>query len=52
MYQLVITISILLAQIMGMKNVLGTEDGWPLLFALTAVAAVFQVYGFAGWVTD
>jgi len=42
-YQLIITISILLSQILGMSNVLGTETGWPLLLALTIVPAIFQV---------
>jgi len=42
-YQLIITISILLAQILGMANVLGTEQGWPLLLALTIVPAIFQL---------
>ena len=26
-----------------MNNVLGTEDGWPWLLAITAVPAIFQV---------
>ena len=30
-YQLIITISILLSQILGMENVLGNEQGWPFL---------------------
>ena len=42
-YQLIITISILLSQVLGMSSVLGTEGGWPLLLALTVVPAVFQV---------
>jgi len=42
-YQLIITLSILLAQVLGMNNVLGTEDGWPWLLAITAVPAIFQV---------
>ena len=42
-YQLIITISILLSQILGMSNVLGTETGWPLLLSLTIVPAIFQV---------
>lgn len=31
-YQLVITISILLSNIFGLPSFLGTEDGWPWLF--------------------
>lgn len=42
-YQLIITISILLSQILGMSNVLGTENYWPLLLSLTIIPAVFQV---------
>lgn len=42
-YQLVITISILVAQILGLKDVLGTETQWPTLLALTVVPAIFQV---------
>ena len=42
-YQLIITISILLAQVFGMANVLGNESGWPWLLVLTAVPAVIQL---------
>jgi len=42
-YQLIITISILLSQILGMNNVLGTVDMWPVLLALTIIPAIFQV---------
>lgn len=42
-YQLIITMSILLAQVLGMTNVLGTESGWPWLLAITAVPAIFQI---------
>ncbi|XP_076618377.1 solute carrier family 2, facilitated glucose transporter member 1 isoform X3 [Colletes latitarsis] len=42
-YQLVITISILVAQILGLEQILGTEDHWPLLLCLTIVPAIFQV---------
>lgn len=41
-YQLIITISILIAQIISMSNFLGTETYWPLLLALTIVPAIFQ----------
>merc|ERR1719273_2584070 len=34
-YQLIITLSILLSQVLGMNSVLGTEDGWPWLLAIT-----------------
>merc|ERR1719317_1049342 len=42
-YQLIITLSILLSQVLGMNNVLGTEEGWPWLLAITAVPAIFQL---------
>merc|ERR1711953_1483896 len=42
-YQLIITLSILISQILGMNNVLGTEDGWPWLLAITAVPAILQL---------
>nr|XP_021205144.2 solute carrier family 2, facilitated glucose transporter member 1 isoform X2 [Bombyx mori] len=41
-YQLVITVTILLSQLLGLSSVLGTEDGWPWLLALTAAPAVLQ----------
>ncbi|KZC08711.1 Solute carrier family 2, facilitated glucose transporter member 1 [Dufourea novaeangliae] len=42
-YQLVITMSILVSQILGLEQVLGTADQWPLLLCLTIVPAIFQV---------
>jgi SP family facilitated glucose transporter-like MFS transporter 1 len=42
-YQLVITISILVSQILGLESMLGTETLWPVLLAVTAVPAVFQL---------
>ena len=30
-------------QILGMNNVLGTVDMWPVLLALTIIPAIFQV---------
>jgi len=42
-YQLIITLSILLSQILGMNNVLGTEEGWPWLLTLTAAPALLQL---------
>ncbi len=43
-YQLIITISILFSQIMGMDSVLGTPDLWPWVLALTIVPGVLQVF--------
>lgn len=42
-YQLVITMSILVAQILGLEQVMGSADHWPLLLCLTIVPAIFQV---------
>ncbi|KAI4465829.1 facilitated glucose transporter protein 1 [Holotrichia oblita] len=42
-YQLVITISILVAQILGLGSILGTADHWPTLLILTVVPAAFQL---------
>uniref|UniRef100_A0A8C9QGK2 Solute carrier family 2, facilitated glucose transporter member 5 n=1 Tax=Spermophilus dauricus TaxID=99837 RepID=A0A8C9QGK2_SPEDA len=41
--QLFITIGILVAQLLGLRNILANEEGWPILLALTAVPAVLQV---------
>ncbi|KAL1116610.1 hypothetical protein AAG570_005082 [Ranatra chinensis] len=42
-YQLVITVSILISQILGLESILGTDTLWPMLLALTGVPAIFQV---------
>lgn len=42
-YQLVITISILTSQVLGLGKILGTATQWPLLFSLTIVPAIFQI---------
>merc|ERR1719356_102029 len=42
-YQLIITLSILISQILGMNNVLGTENGWPWLLTITAIPAILQL---------
>lgn len=42
-YQLVITISILLSQILGLESVLGSASQWPVLLAITVVPAIFQL---------
>lgn len=42
-YQLVITISILVAQILGLNSLLGSAERWPTLLAVTIVPAIFQV---------
>jgi SP family facilitated glucose transporter-like MFS transporter 1 len=42
-YQLIITISILFSQIMGMNSVLGNDGGWPWLLGLTIVPGIIQL---------
>ncbi|XP_043851013.1 solute carrier family 2, facilitated glucose transporter member 5-like [Dromiciops gliroides] len=41
--QLFITIGIFIAQVFGFRSILATEEGWPILLALTAIPAVLQV---------
>lgn len=42
-YQLVIVISILLAQILGNAKVLGTPDLWTVLLGITVIPGIIQV---------
>ena len=42
-YQLIITISILLSQILGMNSILGNDAGWPWLLFLTIIPGIVQV---------
>ncbi|XP_054271346.1 solute carrier family 2, facilitated glucose transporter member 1-like isoform X2 [Macrosteles quadrilineatus] len=42
-YQLVLTISILISQILGLSSMLGTEDLWPYLLAVIVLPAIFMV---------
>ncbi|RWS05689.1 solute carrier family 2: facilitated glucose transporter member 1-like isoform X3 [Dinothrombium tinctorium] len=42
-YQLVITISILISNILGIPEIFGTEDKWPILFAATVVPSIFML---------
>ena len=42
-YQLVVTISILVSQILGLESLLGTDSRWPWLLAVTVLPAVFQL---------
>ncbi|KAM8927653.1 solute carrier family 2, facilitated glucose transporter member 5-like [Pelodytes ibericus] len=41
--ELLITIGILMAQIFGIRQILGNTDGWPILLALTGIPAVMQL---------
>ncbi|XP_051999579.1 solute carrier family 2, facilitated glucose transporter member 3-like isoform X2 [Xyrauchen texanus] len=42
LHQLGVVIGILVAQIFGLESLLGSEDLWPLLLALTVLPAVLQ----------
>ncbi|ODM95264.1 Glucose transporter type 1 [Orchesella cincta] len=42
-YQLVVTISILISQILGLGSLLGTSAMWPWLLSCTIIPAIFQV---------
>ncbi|XP_063292908.1 solute carrier family 2, facilitated glucose transporter member 5 [Pelobates fuscus] len=43
MPQLMITVGILMAQIFGIRFILGNTDGWPILLALTGIPAVLEL---------
>ncbi|KAK0169622.1 hypothetical protein PV328_011797 [Microctonus aethiopoides] len=43
-YQLIITISILIAQILSAENLLTTKNLWPLLLSLTIIPGIFQCF--------
>ncbi|XP_036901210.1 solute carrier family 2, facilitated glucose transporter member 5 isoform X2 [Sturnira hondurensis] len=43
MPQLFITVGILVAQIFGLRSLLATQDGWPILLAVTGIPAVMQL---------
>lgn len=42
-YQLILTISILISQLLGLNSVLGSDNLWPVLLAFIVVPAVVQV---------
>uniref|UniRef100_A0A8C4X6S6 Solute carrier family 2, facilitated glucose transporter member 5 n=1 Tax=Erpetoichthys calabaricus TaxID=27687 RepID=A0A8C4X6S6_ERPCA len=41
--QLFITIGILVAQIFGLRSILGNAEGWPVMLALTGIPAVIEL---------
>ena len=43
-YQLVITISIVVSQVLGMNGVLGNEEGWPFLLGITIIPGIVQLF--------
>ncbi|XP_064459423.1 solute carrier family 2, facilitated glucose transporter member 1-like [Ornithodoros turicata] len=42
-YQLVLTMSILFSQVLGIPQLLGTEEGWPILFGVPLIPAVLML---------
>lgn len=42
MHQFALVFGILLAQVLGLKSVLGTEEGWPILLALTCAPNIIS----------
>ena len=43
LFQLGVTFSIMLSQILGLPDIFGTENLWPLLLGLTALFSIFQL---------
>ncbi|KAB7497116.1 Glucose transporter type 1 [Armadillidium nasatum] len=41
--QLAVTIGLLLSQVLGLKNLLGNEDAWPILMGLAILPAIMQL---------
>ncbi|KAK7584184.1 hypothetical protein V9T40_005147 [Parthenolecanium corni] len=41
--QLAVTIGLLISQILGIKQILGTDDGWPVLLGLAVCPAILQL---------
>ncbi|XP_060520546.1 glucose transporter type 1 isoform X3 [Cylas formicarius] len=41
--QLAVTLGLLLSQVLGIEQILGTNDGWPLLLGLAVVPALLQL---------
>lgn len=41
--QLAVTIGLLISQILGIEQILGTDDGWPVLLGLAICPAVLQL---------
>ncbi|KAL1518389.1 hypothetical protein ABEB36_002019 [Hypothenemus hampei] len=41
--QLAVTIGLLLSQVLGIEQILGTNEGWPLLLGLAVVPAILQL---------
>lgn len=44
LFQLLITLGLLGAQVLSLTEILGTEELWPLLLALTAVPSILELF--------
>ena len=42
-YQVQVTVAILVSQILGLPSIFGTEHLWPLIFAFTFVPVILQL---------
>jgi hypothetical protein len=41
--QLAVTIGLLLSQVLGIEQILGTNEGWPVLLGLAICPAILQL---------
>ncbi|XP_059396522.1 solute carrier family 2, facilitated glucose transporter member 5-like [Carassius carassius] len=41
--QLFITVGILVAQVFGIRNILGNKEGWPIMLSFTAIPAAIEL---------
>lgn len=41
--QLFITVGILVAQVFGIRNILGNEEGWPIMLSFTGIPAAIEL---------
>ena len=41
--QLAVTVGLLLSQVLGIEQILGTNDGWPVLLGLAICPAILQL---------
>ncbi|XP_045510236.1 glucose transporter type 1 isoform X5 [Colias croceus] len=41
--QLAVTVGLLLSQVLGIEQILGTDDGWPILLGLAVCPAILQL---------
>lgn len=41
--QLAVTVGLALSQVLGIEQILGTDDGWPILLGLAVCPAILQL---------